>query len=70
MQKKVLHEAEGRMMKNGCGYTGIKENEVNISTTSGRELRKDIWNIDNWECRGAQKDGWNLTFIVTEEDLE
>jgi hypothetical protein len=68
--KKPLYGAVVRAAKDGCGYTGIKEGEIEIYTTSGKRLRKDIWNIDNWDCIGSFKQGWEKTFVVTENDLE
>jgi len=70
MQKKMLFVSEGRVMKNGCDYTGIKENEVIIYSTAGRELRKEIWIVSNWKCSGSKGKNWDLTFVVTEDDLE
>ena len=67
--KKLLYGASGRVIEDGC-YTGIKEKEIKVYTSSGRELRKDIWNVNNWECRGAKMEGWNMTFVITEYDLE
>ena len=68
-QKKLLYAAEGRLMKDGC-YTGINENEVEIHTSSERKLRKNIWDVENWECKGARKEGWHLVFVIAENDLE
>ena len=69
-QKRLLYGAEGNPIRNGCDYTGINENEVEIHTSSGRKLQKDIWNVQNWKCEGARKSGWHLTFVITENDLE
>lgn len=66
----VLYEAEGRATKNGCGYTGINEGEIDIQTSSGRTLKKEIWDVNNWNCNGSFRGGWNLTFVITEDDLE
>jgi len=70
MYKKLLYGAEGREIKNSCGYTGIKEEEVEVYSCSGKKIRKDIWNIDNWKCSGSKSEGWTLTFVITENDLE
>ena len=68
-RKKILYGAEGRVIKDGC-YTGIKKDEIMVYISSGKELQKDIWNINNWECSGIRKKGWELNFVITEDDLE
>ena len=68
--KKMLYGAVGRAIKDGCDYTGIKEDEIKVNTSSGRELRKVIGNVDNWDCKGSYKHGWDMTFVITENDLE
>ena len=70
MQKRLLYGASGRASKDGCGYTGIKEEEIKISTFSGKKLRKEIWNVKNWDCNGSFKQGWEMNFVITENDLE
>ena len=67
--KKVLYEATGAASKDGC-YTGIKEDGIKIYISSGKVLQKNIWNVNNWNCNGSFKNGWDMTFVVTENDLE
>ena len=68
-QKKLLYGAEGHPVENGCDYTGILEEECKVYTSSGKTLRKEIWNVNNWGCKGSKKGGWEKTFVITEEDL-
>lgn len=52
-------------------YTGINKNEVNVKTSSGKVLKKDIVCLDNWICRrGNYTEGLDMTFVITEDDLE
>lgn len=69
LQQKLLYEEEGDAMKDGC-YTGIKEDEVTIYSTSGKTVRKEIWDVNNWICNGSFEDGWEMIFVITENDLE
>ncbi len=48
----------------------INEVEVDIQTSSGRTLIKEIWDISNWRCSGSWEEGWEQTFTITEDDLE
>jgi hypothetical protein len=68
--KKMLYGAVGPASKDGCSYTGIKEGQVVIYTLSGRKLKKNIWDITNWDCVGSFNKGWEQTFVITENDLE
>jgi hypothetical protein len=68
--KKMLWGTEGHPTKDGCSYTGIKKDEIGIYTFSGKKLRKEIWDIKNWDCIGSYDNGWEQTFIITEDDLE
>ena len=56
-QTKMLWGTEGQPTSNGCDYTGIKKNEIEIFTFSGKKLRKEIWNVKNWKCDGSNKSG-------------
>jgi hypothetical protein len=67
--KKIYFNHSGRSSKYNC-YTGINKNEVITSTSSGRNLKKDMTNLNNWECEGSYETGWFMTFVITEEDLE
>jgi hypothetical protein len=68
--KKMLYGTEGWATKDGCSYTGIKEDHVFIYTLSGRKLKKNIWDVTNWDCVGSFNKGWEKTFVITENDLE
>lgn len=68
--KKILYGAEGRIINDPCNYIGINEKEVEVRTSSGRKIRKDIWVISNWNCEGSDDKGWEQTFVITEDDLE
>jgi hypothetical protein len=70
MSKKLLYMAYGRLMKNGCDYTGIIEEECEVFTSSGRRLKKEIWNVNNWDCNGCFECGWTMNFVIIEDDLE
>ena len=48
----------------------IQEDDFLISTQSGRKLIKNMWIASNWICIGSDKNGWELTFIINEEDLQ
>jgi len=67
--KKMLYGADHRYVNDGC-YTNITKDNVTVQVSSGKSLVKEIWNIDNWNCTGAKHDGWTLTFVITEVDLE
>jgi hypothetical protein len=41
-----------------------------VRTSSGRELKKNIQNIDNWICEEIPNDILRVTFEINEEDLE
>ena len=70
LQKKAVYEIFAPSIRNGCDYTGIKKEEIEINTSSGRILKKDIWSVNNWDCKGSFSTGWKQTFVITEEDLE
>jgi hypothetical protein len=44
--------------------------KTNIEVTNGRVLKKDISDSSNWLVAGNNLDGWKLTFVVTEDDIE
>ena len=67
--KKFLYVGEGYPSKNGCDYTGILKDQVEVEVYSGKVLTKEIWDVSNWDCVGSFKDGWVQTFVITEEDL-
>jgi hypothetical protein len=66
--KKMFYGIETMELK-AC-YTGIKENEIKVYTSSGRKLRKDIWDINNWICNEGYYRDWEVIFVITEEDLQ
>jgi len=70
MQKKLVYNTVGSSTRNGCNYTGIKEGEVMVYISSGKTLRKEIYNVNNWICSGSFHGGWKKIFIITEDDLE
>ena len=70
LQKTTFHDVEGSASRDGCSYTGINEDQVMIHSTTGRKLRKEIWNVGNWDCKGSFRLGWEKTFVVTEDDFE
>ena len=41
--KKFLYVGQGRASKNGCGYTGILKDQVEVEVYSGKVLTKEIW---------------------------
>ena len=57
-------------IKNGCDYPLLTKNFVGVYTSSGEKLRKEFWKPNNWDCNGSFKYGWEMTFVITEEDLE
>ena len=69
-QEKILFLTEKNATRDGCGYIWITKGDVAVYASSGRELQKEIWNADNWECRGSYQRGWEHKFVVTEDDLE
>ncbi len=71
-RKNLLYEEENDAMRNRCNYLirVINKGEVNVSTSSGRTLKKAIWDVNNWLCKGSFKGGWTQTFVITEDDLE
>lgn len=66
----IYYKANGRILKKIDCDPQISSDEVNIETSSGRSLKKDISDEDNWVCDGNNKDGWVMTFIVSESDIE
>jgi len=68
--KKMLWGAEGTPSRDGCSYTGINKDEVEFVISSNKKLKKEIWNIKNWNCSGSYNNGWTKTFTINEEDLE
>ena len=70
LHKKLLYCGAGAPVKNGCNYTGIREEEIKVYSSSGKRLRKDIWNVNNWDCNGSYKQGWEMIFVIREDDLE
>ena len=56
--------------RGGCGYTRIRKDDVIIYSTSGKKIEKAIWNHDNWNCNGSFWNGWHMTFVIKEDDLE
>ena len=57
-------------INNGCDYPLLTKYFVGVYTSSGEKLRKEFWELDNWNCNGSFKQGWKMTFVITEEDLE
>jgi len=70
LHKKHFYYVIATAGRDGCSYTGIKEGETMIYCTSGRKIRKAIWNVRNWDCSGSFRLGWEQTFVITEDDLE
>jgi len=69
LQKKMFYGVLAGATRYGCDYTGIKKDEIEIYTLSGKKLKKDIWNVNNWDCKGSFRSGWEKTFIIIEDDL-
>lgn len=67
--KTVYSDHSGRALKDGC-YTGINKDEVIVMTNNGKNLKKDIANLSNWECIGSYSAGWIMIFIIVDSDLE
>ena len=60
-----------RPSENGCDYTGILKDQVEVEVYSGKVLTKEIWDVSNWDCVGSNyKNSWVQTFVIEEEDLE
>jgi len=53
-----------------CGCIRIRKDDVIIYSTSGKKIEKAIWNHDNWNCNGSFWNGWHMTFVIKEDDLE
>ena len=71
LRKKLLYGGGGRPEKDWCNYTRIKEDQIKIYSTSGKKIKKDIWNVNNWDCQESYKlSSWEKTFVITEDDLE
>jgi hypothetical protein len=68
--EKTYFEGEGRFVKKYNCNPQILQEEVNIVTSSGLTLTKNIWEANNWEYSGSNKKGWKETFVITEDDLE
>jgi hypothetical protein len=68
--KGIIFDQEVTARRNECKYILIYEGEVDIQTSSGRTLTKEIWDVNNWICKGSFKGGWERIFVITEDDLE
>jgi len=44
--------------------------EVETKTNSGKTLKKNFADKNNWNCEGDKHNGWTMTFVITENDLE
>ena len=55
-----------------CSFVqGIKESEIEVHTSSGKKVKKDIWKTNNWDCDdNIEKRIITQTFVITEEDLK
>ncbi len=71
-QKASLYEGIGQAINSCREFFKIEKDKLLINFSSGRTLKKDLWDINNWNCKGSNtdKEGWTLTFVVTESDLE
>jgi len=47
-----------------------EKDEIEIITSSGRKLIKDITKNHNWRCAENSCDLWKVVFEINEEDLE
>jgi hypothetical protein len=69
----LIYGTEGRVVSNfECNPQLFKnsKSEIKITTNTGKILKKDIFNNNNWECSGDKKKGWDMIFVITENDLE
>ncbi len=65
----VIHDMHVPLNSTDCDYIRIREGEVDIQFSSGRTLKKEIWDANNWNCKGSEG-LWEQTFVITEDDLE
>jgi hypothetical protein len=71
-QKTSLYEGIGQAINSCREFFKIKKDKLLINFSSGKTLNKDLWDINNWNCKGSNTadEGWILTFVITESDLE
>jgi hypothetical protein len=66
----IFDKVETRKANNFDCTPHITRDDVEVNTYSGKILKKDIWDGDNWLCNGNKDNGWEMTFVITEDDLE
>jgi len=71
-QKTFLYQGIGQAINSCREFFKIEKDKLLINFSSGRALKKNLWDINNWNCKGSNtaEDGWTLIFVITESDLK
>ena len=65
-----IYQTEGRIQSHYDCDPRLSYWEAEVKLNNGKKCKKDILNKDNFICEGKRRQGWKLTFIVTEDDIE
>jgi hypothetical protein len=68
--KQVFYKTEARIANNFDCDPRLSLDSIEVNTISGKVLLKNMKNKNNWNCSGGKNNGWNMTFVITENDLE
>jgi hypothetical protein len=67
----MYYNSEGRTMKNWNCDPQVIRDEVIVKISGNKTLKKDISNMDNWNCEtDTNNTYWKMTFIITMDDIE
>jgi hypothetical protein len=66
----IYYNVNGRYVKDFTCSSEMNKDEIKVKIFSGKVLTKNIWESNNWDCNGNNKDGWKMIFIITENDLK